>query len=536
MTKHIKHFALLLFLLAGSITAWAAGNDDDAALRLKIHNAIMEVYNKYIEKDPNDYKTLLERSAQQYSMGYLDEALADVNRAIICMPQKEKDLAYEARILRARIYDDKNDLKAELADLNEAIEMNKSSLVGIDMLAKLSYKLGDYKAAEKNYQIILSKQPRNYDAMYGLALVELKRGNGENAIAQVNKAVELYPANTQVYLNRADIMERTANYGSAANNYMLAMTTNDDNGQAIRSLFALSDTHYNDVMDALRAATDQAPGTGLFFRVRSSIALKHEHYGQALKDLETLIDANLMSHAAVRNEAARCAFEICDYDKALTHINKAIEQNNGEPAYFVLKSRIMQQKGDMNAAMQALDEADKAGAGNMAAKLQRARLLIAQKKNKDAQQVLNEAIAIDGSDPQALLLRGWLSKYRLNNVAAARIDFETLLMGKTTMHGLHGFALHELGRDDEARQWAEQIIKDNILPGGEAYAIAAALLSDMDDNDGALKYLESALANGYGSAFEVNVNEAPYVNLKLLRRHPDFATLVSRFPDNFTVK
>ena len=104
------------------------------------------------------------------------------------------------------------------------------------------------------------------------------------------------------------------------------------------------------------------------------------------------------------------------------------------------------------------------------------------------------------------------------------------------MASLRGFALHELGRTDEARQWAEKIIADNTITGGQAYYYASALLSDMGDNDQAYKYLEAALANGYGSAFEVSVSEEPYVNLKLVRRHPQFAALVSQYGDNFAVK
>ena len=76
----------------------------------------------------------------------------------------------------------------------------------------------------------------------------------------------------------------------------------------------------------------------------------------------------------------------------------------------------------------------------------------------------------------------------------------------------------------------------NSLPGGEAYAVAAALLSDIGDNDQALKYLESALANGYGSLYEVTMSEEPYVNLKLVRRHPDFNITIERYTENFIEK
>ena len=106
------------------------------------------------------------------------------------------------------------------------------------------------------------------------------------------------------------------------------------------------------------------------------------------------------------------------------------------------------------------------------------------------------------------------------------------------MYSLKGFALHELGRDDEARAWAKKIINDGILPGGETYFYAAALLSDIGvvnqgDNSQAVEYLRSALANGYGSLYEMNINEDPYVNFKLVRRFPEFKTILEQNQTNF---
>ena len=45
--------------------------------------------------------------------------------------------------------------------------------------------------------------------------------------------------------------------------------------------------------------------------------------------------------------------------------------------------------------------------------------------------------------------------------------------------------------------------------------------------------MESCLANGFGSLYEVKVNENTYVNLKLVRRHPYFNELVERFAAYF---
>ena len=56
------------------------------------------------------------------------------------------------------------------------------------------------------------------------------------------------------------------------------------------------------------------------------------------------------------------------------------------------------------------------------------------------------------------------------------------------------------------------------------------------DKAKSIDYLRSALANGYGSVHELMDNETPYVNLKLVRRYPDFLTIIDQNNTNFQVK
>ena len=55
----------------------------------------------------------------------------------------------------------------------------------------------------------------------------------------------------------------------------------------------------------------------------------------------------------------------------------------------------------------------------------------------------------------------------------------------------------------------------------------------MGEDKLAIEAFKKCLANGFGSLFEVRVNEDPYVNLKLVRRLADFETLVSQSQINF---
>lgn len=526
---------LLALLVAGGECAFAQ-SADDVKLKQQVNEAVMQVYDEQLEQEPNDYNTLFARANQYYFNGNMLKALDDVSNALNLIPAKEKELRFDALMLRAKIYDARQNYEGELADLKEASAITPSSLSCIDMLAKVSYNLGDYDASEKNYQTILRENPTNYDALYGLAKIEVKRNNFEKAASYVDKGVNLFTAEPQVYINRADVLNMMEQYEPAAQDLISALSVGSSESEALRALTEMSNKHYEAVMEALGNSINKASRVGMFYYIRSQIAMSHFHYAQALKDLKSIIRNNLYDYSGIFYSAARCQFELMQYGEALSNINKAIKMDAKEIDYYLLKAQIVQYNGEGNNfedAETVLDLAENLDPEYALLALAKARLQIAQRKNEDAVRTINALVMNDATNADALLLRGWVYKYRLNKADLAKSDFEKMLLNGDGLSSLRGFALHELGRADEARAWAKEIINDNAAPGGEAYYYASALLSDMDDNDQAYKYLESGLAYGFGSAFELKVDEAPYVNLKLVRRHPDFGKLVDQYSSNF---
>ncbi len=538
MMKKIKYFIFLIAVLAGG-ACHVASADDDVASAQKIKAAVMQVYDEALAENPGDYGTRFARAMQHYYNGNLAASLSDVNTAIEQIPEQEKSLLYDALILRSKLLDAQGKLSDEQADLKRAFEINPSNLSGVDMIAKLALKENDLTTAENNFNVILRQSPQNYDALYGLAQVAVLRSDFTKAQSYVDDAVKLFPAESQVYVNRADIFNKMGQYKVAAQDLILAMSVGGAGGNgAVPALYAMADNHYDEVMDALQHSIDNAPRQGGFYYLRANIAKDHFHYAQALKSLKQIIDNKFYDDASIYFDAAVCEFELTQFDAALASINKALSLDAKNVDAYVLKSRILRnlKTANFKAAVATLAQGEKLKAGYAPLLMERARLQVAQRQNEEAVATLNQIIKTQPTHNEALLLRGFIYKYRLNNSEAALADFGMMLKSGTDMKSLQGFALHELGRDDDARKWAQDQITATKLIGGEAYVYASSLLSDIGDNDQALKYLESALANGYGSLFEVKVNEDPYVNLKLVRRHSDFEVTISRNQANFEVK
>lgn len=537
----LRNIFLTLAIAAGCVLAAAQSSSDDARVRDKITQAVMKVYDDQLAQHPDDYNTRFARANQLFYNGEYAQALADANEVLNQLPEKDKTLSFDTYMLKARIYDAMGNYGEEIEVLRTASSLNPKSMGCIDMLAKVSLKVNDLDAAERNFQNILRDTPMNYDAMYGLAKIEVKRNNYEKAASYADKAVNLFTAEPQVYINRADILLQMQQYEPAAQDLISALSVGNDTGSALQALVTMSDTHYEAVMNALANSIDKAPRVGMFYYVRSSIALRHVHYGQALKDLKSIIVNNLYDFHSIYSDAALCQMELMQYDDALVNINKAIEMKGDDPDNLVLKARIEFNRGNganYGAAYALLDQALALNPKHVDALFNKARLLIAQRKDADALKCVNTIIDNDAACSEALLLRGWINKYRLKNAVAAQNDFEAMLRLGKDYSSLRGFALHELGKDLEARDWAKQIIQDGILPGGQTYITASALYSDigdveMGDKGASIECLRSALANGYGSLYEVKANEAPYVNLKLVRRYPEFSTILEQNEDCF---
>ena len=131
--------------------------------------------------------------------------------------------------------------------------------------------------------------------------------------------------------------------------------------------------------------------------------------------------------------------------------------------------------------------------------IEQARVYIAQNNNDEALSALNLAIINNSESSDAILLRAWLYANRLNRAADARRDYAKLLLKDDDLASLRGFALLALDRDEEAMRWVDGIIANGVLPGGEAYYVAAELMALAGDKTKALAHVASALANGYGN-------------------------------------
>lgn len=532
MNKTLTNIVLIAFAALCALPMMGQGSD--ALLRDKITDAVMKVYDEQIASDPNDYNTLFARAHQHFYNGDYTSALADVNQAMLLTPKTDKELRFDEYILRARISDARRDYSSELADLQLAQALQPKSLACTDLIAKANLKAGNLDAAEKAFKTILRAEAMNYDAMYGIACVEQARGNYAAAIDQAGKAVSLFRVEPQVYVNRADIYARQGNIEAAVIDLISGMSVGDG-GDAARRLFDLSDTNYDAVVNALTGIAEKsADGAGLYRYLRANIAMDHNRFAQALKDLNFIKNNGLYDSPMVAFNAAKCCLELSRYDEAQQLVDKAIAADPGRPEFYLVKSRAAYYAGenpDAAAAFEALDRCSAIAPQYAPMLLGKAELFADQGNDNEALGYLNAVLANDPGNPEALYMRSMLFK-RLDKNKLATKDWNTMLMLGDDLYALSGLAQSELGRDNEAFAWLNKITSSN-LPGGENFYYAALFMAARGDNFKAMEYLGKAIELGYGSLHNLQRENLSPLNIKSLRNESGFDLLLDKAQRNF---
>ena len=532
----MKTRTFILSLVAAAFAVTAVAQNSDVVVRDKLTSAVMKVYDDHLAQNPNDYNTLFARAHQHYYNGNYTAALADVNQALLLTPKTDKELRFDEYILRARISDARQDFVSELADLRLAQELEPKSLACTDMLAKANFKSGNLDAAEKSFKAILRAEPMNYDAMYGLAKVETQRGNNKAALDYVNKAAELFRAEPQVLVNRADIYARQGNMDAAVQNLLDGMTVGDG-GNSVQALFDLSDTNYDGVMNALALkadATNNSVESGICRFLRANIAMDHTCYAQALRDLQTIKRGNLYNSPTVDYNMGKCCLELGRFDEAVTHVDDALAVEGTHPEYFVTKALAQYYAGDggnFDDAMETLKQCTAIAPQYVPMLLAKASMFAAKGRDQDALGYLNAAVASEPDNAEALMARGLLLK-KMDNLKLAVNDFNIVARLSDDLYDLKGFGLSELGRDNDAFKWLHKITSSNFA-GGEGLYYAALLMAQRGDSFKAMEYLQKALESGYGSLFNLKYNDLSPLNFKSLSNESSFPLLIEKAQRNF---
>lgn len=160
------------------------------------------------------------------------------------------------------------------------------------------------------------------------AVTSVRAGDERDGLAHLRRAIELVPNNSDLWINLGAFYGKRDDFASAIDAYEVSLSIDPGNKGAISGLSR-----------AYASAGDMA---------------KAEFYGNQVKRYR---EKNAFYHFAL----AQAQFEKAHYPEALTSINTAIGLKRGNGRFYFMKALTEQKLGDVDAARQSLQRAERFG-------------------------------------------------------------------------------------------------------------------------------------------------------------------------------
>jgi len=553
------------FLTAAVMAASMASVAAQQSIDNPMTQAMLDVYAKELEANPKDAEIYFRRANEYYKFNQYLRALADVDNTLEYVQAGDRDLRFQAHMLRADIYQMLGKHREALADFSAALKLDSTSFMALYQKANEEYELGDYAAAKADYTRLRSANPRSVEALTGLARVAVKENDLGLASEYMDGAVGMMSADSDIYIRRASVRRMQGNNTGAVEDLLMAISI-DNNNRAFQELINIANADYPAVITGLSTSISYAPQQGMLYYIRAFISQAHDHYAAALADYRRLIDQNMYEYAGLYNSMAQCQLALCRYPEALDNVDRAISMDGGKNGeFYATKARILYAQGKNDEAFQALEDAASRGFSSDDSRELEALVDYAVGKFDKANDIYGSMIIDHPDVMRNYVYRAWVLADGLKQPADAQSVYARVVAmtastesgqdSRDTRHDgvsaipeiqtYRGFALLFSGDKDGALEWADALRRDYRDTDGYLNFIVACLYAQAsqslslsyseksDITEKAIKSLEKALQLGYGNLYEISKADAGRVSIAPIRNDSHFSALLARYAHLF---
>ena len=527
--------ALMLTLLCGQANAQKTKTDNDynlqrawEALREENDEAkALDLVNKQLKETPDNVQALLLRTRLNRKKGEYGAALSDVNHALKVNNPKKSEIAMSTlHWWKGHIYQDMGDTQKSSEALGKAYALarkdNKENLQGISFDYGCSLALLErYDEADAVFDAMLKEDETDAAAMVGKASTMIERGRDREAVAILEDARKYSENYAEIYRFQMKAYRNLGEYNKAINaavNYY-----DKDEDPQLDSVLAVFSKNANYATASLKAKAKKSEEPVQWKYLLGRFQEHMRDYAAAVRSYDAL-EEEYGKDEVLDFRRATCYGELGMCDRAAGLLGGLIDKN---PDWLLLVTR-----GDLYLQAGRLDEAIKDYSSAIeeipdGAYAYYKRGWCHEMNGDKAKAMEDYNLGIDNSQdyPYLYLMRGELLLDSGDRAAAER-DFETVLQKDTLVDGgsCRHYALHFLGRDEEAEEWMDKIIAAEPDDDGNYYD-RACLLSRMGRLDEAVASLRTAFEKGYRSFGHIENDD----DMDAVRNLPEFKVLMAEY-------
>ncbi|MCX6626452.1 MAG: tetratricopeptide repeat protein, partial [Candidatus Solibacter sp.] len=327
---------------------------------------------------------------------------AEINSQIL----KETPNDPDSRGLAATFLLDKGDIAKAMSELQAVVTTAPNNPVSHYNLGRAHFARGEWEQARQQYQKAIELQPNYVIARLGLAQFQVSRGEFDAALKTTEAILALDTGNVNARLIQSAALLGQKKFADSRVMLDAMLRSNPATPEVMFQLgvVSLAERKYKEAEDSFRRAYQLNPANsrGLMGIVETNMA--QNKADEALKILQSEIDKApdrvdlllAMGNTAVR--AGKFDFAIQTYSRALGHTEKGRRQGD----VYLRIGETYRQKGDANAAVQALQKARETLPDSIPVLSTLAVVLDAAQRKPEARQVYETTLKLEPNNAVAL--------------------------------------------------------------------------------------------------------------------------------------
>ena len=526
---------MLLTLIGTDALAQKKDSDNDYNLKKalevlreeKDEAKALDLVNKQLRETPDNIDALVFRAHLLRKKEDYGGALADLNHALkVNKPKKSGTPTSFLHWWKGYIYSDMGEDKRAAESLAEAYRLarkyNKGDLQNIAFdYAQFLYNIDDIDGADAIYIKMIADDESDQAAMVGRARNMIQRRQYQEALDMLSSCEKLGADYSEIYRFRFQAYERLGEENKAIDAALDWYDKDKDAGLDEIVAAAKKRPNYAEVQMKAKAKKSDDP-----FNWN---VLLCKFYEESHRYLEAIGLYNQIEEGYGHNDRLNLYrsenyMNLGLYDKAIEDISRAMQK---EPNWYFLASRgdYYRLAGDYDSAIADFSAAIEERPDLSYAYYKRGWCHEMKGDKAKALDDYNVGIDIDDEYPYLLLMRGTIL-LESGSRAEADADFEKILQLDTVAQSgsCRQYALHFLGKNQEATDWMEKIIASDPENNG-CYYDKACLLSRMGRMEESITALRTALEKGFRSFAHLEHDD----DLDQVRGYQEFISLVNEY-------
>lgn len=487
----------------------------------------LELVNKQLRETPDNVDALILRMRLYRRKGDYGFALQDANHALkVNNPKKSGTPMSTIYWWKGYIYDDMSDYENASACLKKAHDLSKKDdkdnhqSIAFDYAQSLYYqkKLDE---ADAVYREMISDEETDQAAMIGLARNWIDRGEFAAAIEMLDKC-QTYDADySEIYRFKMRAYDKIGESNKAVD-AALEWFEKDENSDTDLIMEVLKKRpNYAEVVIKTNVKKSEDR-----FRWKAFQCLFYEathKYAEAIKCYDE-VESEFGHYEAINVYRSNCYSELGLNEMAIADISKVMDK---EQSWDNLRRRADYYRltGDLDAAIIDYDAAVEEDPSNSYTYYMRGWCYEMKGDRKKALDDYNMGLDLTQDYPYLHLMRGELLLLD-GNKTEADADFEKVILIDTVVdnNSCRMYALHFLGRDEEAVEWMDKVVDADPENDGNYYD-RSCLYARMGRLEESVDALRVAFEKGFRRFAHIRLDD----DMDPIRELPEFKALVGEY-------